>query len=203
MTMLAPSRAPALMQELPPLTTRQPDAAALAGIIANRLCLGRTDHVLDLHCGAGIVSAALCHGVGAIMGVDRSVHPVPAAQTRRARSRCRFAAASPPGFTATAATPWRYTASVWYGCFSHWSDGEILATLRALNVRFRRLRSVLLAELDLDETGPAAMFGPRSHAQLAALAVRSGWLVDPSSDEDAAQDLGRFALLLVRARAEA
>ena len=203
MSGLAPLLAPALIQDLLPLTGHQPEAAALARVIANRLGLSTTDHVLDLHCGAGIVSAALCHGVGAILGIDRSVHHVAAAQSRWARSRCRFAVASPPGFTATAATPWRYTATVWYGCFSHWSDGEIRATLQALNVRFRRLRAVLLAELGSNDKGPADVSGSRSFAQLAALAACSGWLVEPASDDDPTQDPSRFELKLVRAQPDA
>ena len=200
MTVLASARASTQTHDLLPLAGRQPEAAALARIIADRLDLSATDHVLDLHCGAGVVSAALCQGVSAVMGVDRSVHHVAAAQARWARARCRFAVASPPGFTATAATPWRYTVTVWYGCFSHWSDGEVRATLQALNVRFRRLRSVLLAEVDDDETGPATIFGRRSPAQLAALAASSGWLARPSDGGDSAQDVPRFELLLVRAQ---
>ena len=189
---------PSAIAQARPLITRQPEAAALARIMADRLGLETNDHVVDLHCGAGAISAALCPAAGFLMGVDRSAHHVAAAQARWARSRCRFAVASPPSFTATAATPWRYTASVWHGSFAQWSDSEILATLQALCVRFRRVDRVLLAEAGLDEVDAGAIASPPTRAQLCALAASSGWRVVASGGDNAAQEPGGFQLLLIR-----
>ncbi len=131
------------------------------------------------------------------MGVDRSIDNVAAARSRLACSGFRFTVASPISFTATAATPWRFTAAIWYGYFSQWSDGEVRATLQALNIRFRRLRSVLLVELNHDEACTASPELP-TRARLFALAQTGGWTIDPVGDDETAQELGRFALVLSR-----
>ena len=197
MTVLALPRLPDIILQPAPLTTRQPGAAALAQAMADRLCLTASDHVLDLNCGAGDISGGFRHTVGGLVGVDRSIDNVAAARSRLACSGFRFAVATPISFTATAATPWRFTACIWYGAFSQWSDGEVKATLQALNIRFRRLRSVLLVELAPDEasTGSPKLQTP---ARLSDLAKVSGCTLEMLDDGHTAQELGRFALLLSR-----
>ncbi len=154
---------------------RQRRPTDLARSIAAALRLEQTDALLDLGCGDGAVSKLLHASVGSLLGVDRSTAAVAAARSHWEQPSLQFTVGSPPGFTATAPTPWRFTTAVWYGALGPPSSIEVLATLRALAWRFRRVRAVLLTTMHSGPTTTDAW-----QAELALLAS-AGWQMVPSS----------------------
>ncbi len=137
------------------------------------------DHLLDLACGDGSLAASLASSVSTLLAVNRSAANLAAARSRWHGPSLRFAIGSTPGFTATAAAPWRFTAALWHGCFAQCSDGEILATLHALCVRFRRVDRVLLVETSSHaERGGELDIAHCGDARLAFFATATGWSAD-------------------------
>ena len=168
---------------------RRSGTADLARSIAGALRLHPTDALLDLGCGDGAVSKALHASAGSLLGVDRSAAAVASARLRWEQPSLRFTVGSPPGFTATAATPWRFTAAVWYGTLGPSASPEVLATLKALAWRFRRIRVVLLTNVHPAPAKSGTWL--QSEDELALLAA-AGWYRAPfrsASGEDWAHAL--------------
>ena len=167
-------------------------------MVIDRLALSLDDHLLDLACGDGSVAAFVASSVSALLAVERSAANVAAAQWRLGSPGVRFVTGSAPGFTATIAAPWRFTAALWRGGFVQGADGEILATLHALYVRFRRVDRVLLVGTSSQaERGGPSDIAHHGKAQVASFATATGWRTDFEPDGGTGEE--EFNLLLTRA----
>ena len=172
-------------------------------LVASTLALTQADTLLGLGCGAGAVSRHLFPLVGGFVGVDRSRGLIERAQAAWGSPGFTFTAASIAGFVATMPTPWRFTAAFCSGSFAHLSDGDMLAVLQGLSVRFTRIRRVLIAILITPDL-------PKSYrnlgvwhspAALASLAEASGWQLGAPAKRTPAPEGGhRLSALLQRTR---
>jgi len=170
------------------------DIALMVATIAQRLCLGPGDVLLDLACGNGALASRLFPLLGGYVGSDISPYLIGIAQARFAAPGREFLVSGAAEHVEGEPDPDRFTKALCYGSFAYLGDEEATAMLGGLFARFPKITRLFLGNLPDPErlesfygralpsraelADPESRIGVwRSRAALSAMATAAGWKV--------------------------
>lgn len=159
------------------------------------LQLETSDHVLDLACGNGALSARLFSHCASLHGVDYSEYLVSVARELFGSARHVFDCQDVFQYVDQEPQPLRFTKALCFGSVGYFSDATLAHVLSQLKARFVNLRRFYIGNIaDADKAG--AFYGSRPHTpedlqqhesqigrwrsptELATLAHVAGWVVE-------------------------
>lgn len=156
-----------------------------------RLQPGGQDHLLDLGCGNGALTALLYDSIASVLGVDFSEYLISVAQRDFSTpGQHEYMVQDAQAYLRSEPNPQRFNKVLMYGCFAYFPDAQGALTL--LRQRFSGVERVFIGNMpDLNLAGkfyykglprlaelsdPESKLGIwRTEEQFRALAAKAGW----------------------------